>query len=799
MAANPTPKNPKIGFPWMILFSFFIFTAGLIVLGRVYYRSQVTRINKESQVSLKAIAQLKIGQIEQWHIERLGNANQILYNNPLLKSLEQYIKNQNQPETEADIKKWTKFMSDRLDYNSVFIYDTLLNSRLATTQSDIELTGIAKIASVEALKDMKVRMTDLYRNVSNGQPAIDLVIPLVSNNIKQSRPFGIVVLRIDPAKTLFPLIQSWPSPSKTAETLLIRKEGDSVLYLNDLRHIQNTALNLRLPIADRNLPASKAVNGFTGMVVGNDYRKIPVVGYVTSLPDLNWFMVAKVDKEEIQAPLKKFSLFSVIVTVLLIVIVASVVFFWIRNQQFIQSREQLKNELGRKQLDEALIISEARYRRLFEAARDGILILEAETGLIVDVNPYLVEMLGVTREQFLKKSIWEIGFFKDIAANKEKFLELQQKEYVRYEDLPLETADGRKFHVEFVSNVYQVSGYNVIQCNIRDITRRKEMVDELNKQNSMINALLANLQIGVYMIEVPSGIPLLANESSFNLLGRGILPEANSGTISTVYDLYKTGTDIPYPNEELPLIVAMSGVSKHVDDMEVKKPDGTRTALEVFGSSIRDNSGNIWASLVSFQDITERKLAEAVLKKEQALSNAIIESIPGTFYMLNETGQYVRWNAYQRDEIVGKPDELVGSTSALDTIHPDDRELIQSKIANVLANDVVESVEGRVLLRGGPLSRWLVMTGCRMLIDGHPFLIGIGIDITDRKQAEEEIKTKVAELERFNRLSVGREMRLIELKQKINALSAQLNLPQPYAMDYLKSTDDIPDIGKKGT
>jgi hypothetical protein len=84
-----------------------------------------------------------------------------------------------------------------------------------------------------------------------------------------------------------------------------------------------------------------------------------------------------------------------------------------------------------------------------------------------------------------------------------------------------------------------------------------------------------------------------------------------------------------------------------------------------------------------------------------------------------------------------------------------------------------------------------------MLIDGHPFLIGIGIDITDRKQAEEEIKTKVAELERFNRLSVGREMRMIELKQKINDLSAQLNLPHPYALDYLKSTNDIPDIGKK--
>lgn len=87
--------------------------------------------------------------------------------------------------------------------------------------------------------------------------------------------------------------------------------------------------------------------------------------------------------------------------------------------------------------------SELRYRRLFESARDGILILDAETGRVVDVNPFLIQLLGITREDFLTHHIWELGFFKDIAANEAKFKELQAKNYVRYEDLPLETADGR--------------------------------------------------------------------------------------------------------------------------------------------------------------------------------------------------------------------------------------------------------------------------------------------------------------------------------------------------------------------
>ena len=124
----------------------------------------------------------------------------------------------------------------------------------------------------------------------------------------------------------------------------------------------------------------------------------------------------------------------------------------------------------RDEATEALIASELRYRRLFETAQDGILILDAETGLIVDVNPFLIEMLGFSHEVFVGKKIWELGCFKDTVANQDNFAELQQKGYIRYDDMPLETADGRQIDVEFVSNIYLVNDHKVIQCNIRDIT-----------------------------------------------------------------------------------------------------------------------------------------------------------------------------------------------------------------------------------------------------------------------------------------------------------------------------------------
>jgi diguanylate cyclase (GGDEF)-like protein/PAS domain S-box-containing protein len=130
--------------------------------------------------------------------------------------------------------------------------------------------------------------------------------------------------------------------------------------------------------------------------------------------------------------------------------------------------------------------SELRYRRLFEAAQDGILILDAETGAITDVNPFLIKMLGYSREEFVEKKLWEVGTFRDIEASQESFEVLQKNEYIRYEDLPLRAKSGKLIDVEFVSNVYLVSGEKVIQCNIRDITERKQAQNALLKSQALL-------------------------------------------------------------------------------------------------------------------------------------------------------------------------------------------------------------------------------------------------------------------------------------------------------------------------
>ncbi|MDP2814135.1 MAG: PAS domain S-box protein [Erysipelotrichaceae bacterium] len=142
-----------------------------------------------------------------------------------------------------------------------------------------------------------------------------------------------------------------------------------------------------------------------------------------------------------------------------------------------------------KRSDATLVISETRYRRLFESAKDGILILDATSGKIMNANPFLTELLGYTEEALLGKNIWDIGTFKDIIANLENFLELQKEEYIRYEDLPLQTSDGREVFVEFISNVYNEGNHRVIQCNIRDITERKKTEEATKKRLVELEAI----------------------------------------------------------------------------------------------------------------------------------------------------------------------------------------------------------------------------------------------------------------------------------------------------------------------
>lgn len=262
-------------------------------------------------------------------------------------------------------------------------------------------------------------------------------------------------------------------------------------------------------------------------------------------------------------------------------------------------------------LKEELLASEMRYRRLFESAKDGILILDAKTGRILDVNPFLTNLLGFSRENIIDKEIWEIGFFRDIAANKEKFLELQNNEYIRYDNLPLETIDGRKINVEFVSNVYLENNLKIIQCNIRDITERKKKEKDLIEaenalaeseikyrsffENSMDAILLTGYDEKIISVNRAACCLFGYSADELTELGRSVVEDSTDPRLNV-----------------LMAERALQGEAK--GEVTLVHKNGIRFPAEISTSLFKNNGGEYLASMI-IHDITDRKQNEIQLIK----------------------------------------------------------------------------------------------------------------------------------------------------------------------------------------
>ena len=179
----------------------------------------------------------------------------------------------------------------------------------------------------------------------------------------------------------------------------------------------------------------------------------------------------------------------------------------------------IKDITERRKAQAAIEVSEIRYRRLFESARDGILILDPLTRKITDANPFMSELLGYPHHELLGKELWEIGLLKDEKASRTAFRELQKNHFIRYEDLPLQNKTGQRREVEFVSNLYDEDGRQVIQCNIRDITERKRTAESLRESEERFHAIFTQAGAGIAQTDL-NGRFTLVNKCYCDITGR---------------------------------------------------------------------------------------------------------------------------------------------------------------------------------------------------------------------------------------------------------------------------------------
>lgn len=265
---------------------------------------------------------------------------------------------------------------------------------------------------------------------------------------------------------------------------------------------------------------------------------------------------------------------------------------------------------GQPESRDALSRSEIRYRRLFEAAHDGVLILDPVSRKIIDANPFMVQLLGYPHEELLGKELWEIGLLKDEQASHAAFRELQQKGQVRYEDLPLESKAGDKREVEIVANRYDEGGTQVIQCNIRDITERKRTEEALSASEERFRALFELGPAAIYSCDA-SGVIEEFNDRAEELWGRRPAEGDTDERFCGSFKLFHPDGSF-MPHDQCPMAEVVSGKIASAHDMEVliERPDGSRVTVVVNIRPLKDKQGKVAGAINCFYDITERKQAE---------------------------------------------------------------------------------------------------------------------------------------------------------------------------------------------
>ncbi len=378
---------------------------------------------------------------------------------------------------------------------------------------------------------------------------------------------------------------------------------------------------------------------------------------------------------------------------------------------------------------------EIRYRRLFEAAQDGILILDAKTGMIEDVNPYLIKLLGYSHKEFVKKKLWEMGAFKDTKASREAFEELQQKEYIRYEDLPLKTKAGRLVQVEFISNVYLVNDKKVIQCNIRDVTEHKRIIAALQENEKTYHDLINQSPDGFFVIEF-SGKIIAANQAMYRELG---FNQAELLSMN-IWDIIPEHYLEQYRKR---LTKILNGKTlKDEAEYEVRGKDGRIHYIEVL--SAPHYSGK---EIVGFQgiarDITARKQVEEDLRASEQRFQMASWATNDVVWERNFPTSTISWNENLQKLFHFRDDEIELTLDWWqDHIHPSERIQVTNSIQAALdQGEDFWSKEYRFRLADGSYAN--VFDRGYILYDdqGKPLqMVGSIADITKHKLREQALQ-----------------------------------------------------------
>jgi PAS domain S-box-containing protein len=339
-------KPEEGGFAWGKFLAIVLpVSAGIAALGYFYIGAHKRAFTQRAFDQLSSIADLKSREISEWRLEQLRDGRTLRDNPFLAPAVRASLSAPPSPDARRNLLAWLDALRVHNDFVLVGLLDAggkwVLGTKGVAEPAE---TSPAFLQALEAARRGNVVLSDLYQGFESGDLRLDMFVPVFDDRGGRPELLGLMLLRRDPSRYLYPLIQSWPTPSESAETYLVRREGEDVLFLSELRHRKNTPLRFRLPLALERLPAARAARGETGVVRGLDYRGISVLSAVRQVPGSGWFLIAKVDEKEVFAPFVRESRYLAAALLGLILMAGSGVGYLMRHEHIRMLQRLLKDE-----------------------------------------------------------------------------------------------------------------------------------------------------------------------------------------------------------------------------------------------------------------------------------------------------------------------------------------------------------------------------------------------------------------------------------------------------------------------
>ncbi len=712
--------------PLMLLLIFAFLSTGILIAGYVFYSSYEKNYRSQVEYQLSAIADLKAGELIQWRKERIGDAN-LLFRNPAFSNLVQrYLEHPDDTDVQAQLRSWLYHYLQIGQYEKIMLLDTSGAGRIIIPETSEPIPQHILQDADLALRSGKLTVSDLHFHDESSQPHMMILVPVFKEK-DDNVPLGVVALLIDPYRYLYPLIGRWPTVSATAETLIVRRDGDDVLFLNELKYEKDAALKLRIPLAQTEVPAVKAVLGGEGIVEGRDYRGEHVIADIRYIPDSPWFMIARIDTSEVYEPLTQILwLVVALVGALLLGAGAGVGLVWrLQNIRVYQEKAEIAD---------ALKISEERHRLIIDHSLDMIYTLDA-AGKFLFVSPASERIMGFKPSEMQGRTFRSFVHPDDVPM-----VELALNYFIETGQF----TPGLEYRTKHASGDWRwhtTSGNRVLDDNgsflyfvgiAHDITDRRNISESLKTLSLRYGAMLAAIPDIIAEVD-ENKVYTWANPAATNFFGEDMLGKEAGYYFEGEQDTYAAVDSLFRGNETVTYLESWQ-----------RRKDGEKRLLAWWCRVLKDENNNVKGALSSARDITDDRLAERRIRESEALYRTLIETSPDAIGLMNMHGTIVMHNKQALEVFGFDPTEDLKGKNVMDLVAPENYEIITENLEKLRKETVVRNKEFTSYKKDG--SKFYLEISSSMLLDdkGDPgSILTVFKDITERKKLENALSDEV--------------------------------------------------------